>query len=162
MQMKVPKAALAALPLLVPLFLLPASANASTGEHGSGSYNTTGQIISVRQVDGNTVITATEVQTLTGALNGIRQATGVDIIHPDGTFAAHDSGTFTGTVDGRTGTLVISGANSGSGTTGTGQFTGEHGTGGLKGLHLRGTFQVVITGPTTSDGTYSAQFRFGS
>ena len=162
MQMKVPKAAFAALPLLVPLFLLPASANASTGEHGSGSYNTTGQIISVRQVDGNTVITATEVQTLTGALNGIRQATGVDIIPPDGTFAAHDSGTFTGTVDGRTGTLVISGANSGSGTTGTGQFTGEHGTGGLRGLHLRGTFQVVITGPTTSNGTYSAQFRFAS
>ena len=160
--MKVPKAAFAALPLLVPLFLLPASANASTGEHGSGSYNTTGQIISVRQVDGNTVITATEVQTLTGALSGIRQATGVDIIHPDGTFAAHDSGTFTGTVDGRTGTLVISGANSGAGTTGSGQFTGEHGTGGLKGLHLRGTFQVVITGPTTSDGTYSVQFRFGS
>ena len=160
--MKAPKAAFAALPLLVPLFLLPASASASAMEHGSGSYTTTGQVISVRQVDGNTVITATEVQTLTGALSGIRRATGVETIHPDGTFAAHDSGTFTGAVDGRTGTIVISGANSGSGTTGTGEFTGEHGTGGLKGLHLRGTFQVVITGPTTSDGTYSVQFRSGS
>jgi hypothetical protein len=160
--MKVPKAAFATLPLLVPLFLLPASANASTVEHGSGSYTTTGQVISVRQVDGNTVITATEVQTLTGALSGIRQATGVEIIHPDGTFAAHDSGTFTGAVDGRTGTIVISGASSGAGAAGSGQFKGEHGTGGLAGLHLRGTFQVVITGPTTSDGTYSVQFRFGS
>ena len=160
--MKVPKAAFAALPLLVPLFLLPASASASAAEHGSGSYTTDGQVISVRQVDGNTVITATEVQTLTGALSGIRRATGVEVIHPDGTFAAHDSGTFTGAVDGRTGTIVISGASSGAGTTGSGQFTGEHGTGGLAGLHLRGTFQVVITGPTTSDGTYSVRFRSGS
>ena len=52
--MKVPKAAFAALPLLAPLFLLPASANASAVEHGSGSCTTTGQVISVRPVDGAT------------------------------------------------------------------------------------------------------------
>jgi hypothetical protein len=146
--MKAPKAAFATLPLLVPLLLLPASANASALEHGSGSYTTTGQVISVRQVDGNTVVTATEVQTLTGTLSGIRRATGVEIIHPDGTFAAHDSGTFTGAIDGRTGSIVISGASSGAGTTDSGQFTGEHATGGLTGLHLRGTFQVVMTRPS--------------
>jgi hypothetical protein len=160
--MKVRKAAFAALPLLVPLLLLPASANASALEHGSGSYTATGQVISVRQVDGNTVITATEVETLTGTLSGTRRATGVEIIHPDGTFVAHDSGTFTGAVDGRTGSIVISGASSGAGDTGSGRFAGEHGTGGLAGLHLRGPFQVMMTGPTTSDGTYSIQFRFGS
>jgi hypothetical protein len=70
--MKVLKAVFTALPLLASLLLLPASANASTLSSGSGSFTGTGEVISVRQVDGNTIITATEVQTLTGALNGTR------------------------------------------------------------------------------------------
>lgn len=160
--MKVLKAALMALPLLAPLLLLPASANASTLSSGSGSFTTTGEVISVRQVDGNTIITATEVQTLTGALDGTRVATGIEIFHPNGTFVAHDSGTFTGTVDGRTGSITISGASSGVGNTGSGQLVGDQGTGGLAGLHLQGTFQPVVTGPNTADGTYSAQFHFDS
>jgi hypothetical protein len=160
--MKALKAAIAALPLLASLFLLPASANASTLSSGSGSFTTTGEVISVRQADGNTIVTATEVQTLTGALTGTRRASGIQIFHPDGTFTAHDSGTFTGTVDGRTGSITISGASSGVGNTGTGQIVGDRGTGGLAGLHLHGTFQPVITGPTTADGTYSIQFHFDS
>jgi hypothetical protein len=160
--MKVLKAAFAVLPLLAPLVLLPASANASTLSSGSGSFTTTGEIISVRQADGNTIVTATEVQTLTGALNGTRRASGIQIFHPNGTFTAHDSGTFTGTVDGRTGSLTISGASSGAGNTGSGQIVGDRGTGGLAGLHLQGTFQPMITGPTTADGTYSIQFHFDS
>src|ERR1051326_4718664 len=96
--MKVLRAAFAALPLLVPLLLLPASANASTLQTGSGSFTTTGEVISVKQAGGNTIVTATEVQTLTGALRGTRMATGIQIFRPDGTFAASDSGTFTGTI----------------------------------------------------------------
>ena len=164
--MKKLKMAFTALPLLVLLLvslpLLPGGANASTLSSGSGSFTATGEVISVRQADGNTIVTATEVQTLTGALDGTRVATGTEIFHPDGTFVAHDSGTFTGTVDGRTGSITISGASSGVGNTGSGQIVGDQGTGGLAGLHLQGTFQPVITGPTTAGGSYSIQFHFDS
>ena len=68
----------------------------------------------------------------------------------------------TGTIDGRTGSITISGASTGTGNTGTGQIVGDHGTGGLAGLHLQGTFQPVITSATTAEGTYSIQFHFGS
>jgi len=160
--MKILKATLAALPLLAVLLLLPASANASTLSSGSGGFITTGEVISVKQADGNTIVTATEVQTLTGVLSGTRVATGIQVFHPDGTFTAHDSGTFTGTIDGRTGSITISGASSGVGNTGKGQIVGDRGSGGLEGLHLQGTFQPVIISATEADGTYSIQFHFGS
>jgi len=160
--MKVFKAALAALPLLAFLLWLPAGANASTLASGSGSFTATGQVISVQQADGNTIVTATEVQTLTGVLTGTRVASGTMTFHPDGTFTAHDTGTFTGTIDGKTGSITISGASTGTGNTGTGQIVGDHGTGGLAGLHLQGTFQPVVTGATTAEGTYSIQFHFAS
>jgi uncharacterized protein DUF3224 len=159
--MKLFKAVLAALPLLVSLLLLPA-VHASTLSPGSGSFTTTGEVISIRQADGNTIVTATEVQTLTGVLTGTRLATGIQIFHPDGTFTAHDTGTFTGTVDGRTGSITISGASSGAGNAGSGQIVGDRGTGGLAGLHLQGTFQPVITSATTADGAYAVQFHFDS
>lgn len=159
--MKALKAVLAALPALAPLFLLPA-AHASALSSGSGSFTTTGEVISVRHADGNTIVTATEVQTITGVLDGTRRAEGTEIFHPDGTFTAHDSGTFTGTIDGRTGSITISGASSGAGNTGSGLLVGDRGTGGLAGLHLQGTFQPVITGATTAEGTYSVRFHFDS
>jgi hypothetical protein len=159
--MKALKTVLAIPPVLASLLLLPA-AHATTLSAGSGSFTTIGEVISVRQADGNTIVTATEVQTLTGVLSGTRMATGIEIFHPDGTFTAHDSGTFTGTVDGRTGSITISGASSGTGNTGSGQIVGDHGTGGLAGLHLQGTFQPVITGSTTAEGTYSIRFHFDS
>lgn len=156
------KAAFAALPMLASLLLLPASANASPLSSGNGSFTSTGEVVSVKQASGNTIVTATEVQTLTGVLSGTRVATGITIFHPDGTFTAHDSGTFTGTIDGRTGSITISGASSGVGNAGNGQIVGNRGTSGLAGLHLQGTFQPVITGPTTADGTISIQFHFDS
>src|SRR5215468_4515318 len=61
--MKVFKAVFAALPLLASLLLLPA-ARASTLSSGSGSFTTTGEVISIRHADGNTIVIATEVQTL--------------------------------------------------------------------------------------------------
>jgi hypothetical protein len=160
--MKVPKAVLAALPLLASMLLLPAGAGASILPSGSGSFTTTGEVISVKQAGGNTIVTATEVQALTGALTGTRVASGTQTFHPDGTFTAHDTGTFTGTIDGRTGSITISGASTGTGNTGTGQIVGDHGTSGLAGLHLQGTFQPVITSATTAEGTYAIQFHFGS
>jgi hypothetical protein len=160
--MKVFKAALAALPLLASLLWLPAGANASILSTGTGSFTATGEVISVQHADGNTIVTATEVQTLTGVLTGTRVASGTMTFHPDGTFTAHDTGTFTGSSDGRTGSITISGASTGTGNTGTGQIVGDRGTGGLAGLHLQGTFQPVVTSATSAEGTYSIQFHFDS
>lgn len=160
--MKASRAAFFALPLLASLLLVPASANASTLESGTGSFTATGTVTSVKHVDGNTIVTATEVQPLTGVLTGVRVAEGITIFHANGTFEAHDTGTFTGTVDGKTGTLTISGASSGAGSTGDGTIVGYNGTGGLAGLHLHGTFQPVITGPTTAEGPIQVQYHFES
>ena len=97
------------LPLLLSLILLVPMASASTPMSATGSFTATVTITSISQADGNTIITAIETQTLSGFLTGARIATGVEIIHPDGTFNAHDSGTFTGTVNGMSGTAVITG-----------------------------------------------------
>jgi Protein of unknown function (DUF3224) len=160
--MKVRKAALAALPLLASLLVLPAGVSASSSSPGSGNFTATGEIISVHQADGNTIVTATEVQALTGTLTGTRVASGTMTFHPDGTFTAHDTGTFTGTIDGRTGSITISGASTGTGNIGTGQIVGDQGTGGLAGLHLQGTFQPMVTSATTAEGTYAIRFHFDS
>jgi len=163
---RVAKRAFAALPLLAALLVFPATANASASSSdrasGSGSFTATGEVISVKQVGGDTIVTATEVQLLTGTLTGVRRAVGVEIIHADGTFEATDSGTFTGSIAGRTGTLTISGASSGVGNVADGRLVGFRGTGGLEDLHLRGTFRTVLTGATTADGTYSIQYHFDS
>jgi hypothetical protein len=160
--MKLRNVIFSALPLLVPMLLFPVSASASTLEHGTGYFTATGDILSVKHVDGNTIVTATEVQPLTGVLNGVRVAEGITIFHANGTFEAHDTGTFTGTVDGKYGTLTISGASSGTGTTGNGTIVGYNGTAGLAGLHLEGTFQPMITGATTAEGPIQANYHFES
>jgi Protein of unknown function (DUF3224) len=158
--MKALKTAFPLLVLLLSLLLLTPLASASTPTTGSGSFTSTASNISVRHVDGNTIITATETQTLSGFFRGTRVAEGIQVIHPDGTFNAHDTGTFTGTADGRSGTVVITGSSTGVGDSGSGQLVAELGTGGLAGLHAQGTFQPTITGPTTAAGTYSVQFHF--
>jgi len=147
------------LPLLSLILLVP-MANASTSASATGSFTATVTITGISQADGNTIITAIETQTLSGFLTGTRIAEGVEIIHPDGTFNAHDSGTFTGTVNGMSGTAVITGSSTGIGATGSGQFVAELGTAGLSGLHAQGTFQPTVTGPTTVTGTYSLQYHF--
>jgi heat shock protein HslJ len=156
-----PTKALKTLPLfLLPLVLLVPLANATTPTVGTGSFTATVTIISISQVDGNTIINAIETQTLSGFLTGTRIANGVEIIHPDGTFNAHDSGTITGTVNGLSGTATITGSSTGIGASGSGQFVVELGTAGLSGFHAQGTFQPTVTGPTTVTGTYSLQYQF--
>ena len=147
------------LPLLLSLVLLMPIASASTPASATGSFTATVTITSISQADGNTIITAIETQTLSGFLTGTRIANGVEIIHPDGTFNAHDTGTFTGTVNGMSGTAVITGSSTDTGASGSGQFV-EQGTAGLAGLHAQGIFQPMVTGPSTVTGTYSLQYHF--
>ena len=158
--MKALKITLPVLFLLSSLVFLTPLANASAPTTGSGSFTSVATNIQIRQADGNTIITATEIQTLSGFFTGTRVAEGIQVNHPDGTFTASDSGTFTGTVEGRSGTVVISGASSGVGDSGTGVIVADQGTGGLATLRGQGTFQPRITGPTTAEGTYTLNFHF--
>src|SRR3989454_6790620 len=123
------------LPLVLSLILLVPMANASIPTSATGSFTATVTITSISQADGNTIITAIETQTLSGFLTGTRIAEGVEIVHPDGTFNAHDTGTFTGTVNGRSETAIITGRSTGTGAACTGQFVGEQGTPRVAGTH---------------------------
>jgi hypothetical protein len=144
-----------ATPAILSLVMLTSPAQASTAFTAAGSFTSVVTITSVRVADGNTFVTGTEVQMLTGWLIGTRVAEGVEVIHADGTFEASDTGTFTGTVAGQDGSIVISGNSMGAGLTGFGRLVVDRGTLGLAGLHGDGTFVPTITGPTTAAGTYS-------
>jgi len=150
--MKATSAAAAALLLSIGL---TGTAGATTPTVVEGTFTSTVTVTSVRFEGGNIVVAGSEVQTLSGALIGTRVAEGVQVIHPDGTFTAHDTGTFTGTANGRSGSVVIDGTSTGVGDTGFGQLVVRFGTEGLAGLHGHGTFEPVFTGPTTVAGTYS-------
>ena len=160
--MKKIRVALVTLPALLPVFLLPAAANAATVQTGSGSFTSTVVITSVTQDGPNMVIAGTETQQITGTLNGVRVATGVEVVQPDGHFVAHDQGTFTGTVDGQSGSIEIDGESSGVGNSGNGTIHFSHGTGGLAGLDAEGTFAPMFTSFSSASGSYTVKFHFGS
>lgn len=94
--------------LALPLLFLPL-ASATTPTTVSGSFIASFTVLTITVSGGNTIITVTETATLSGFFTGTRIAQGSEIIHPDGTFNAHDTGIFTGTVNGLPGTLIING-----------------------------------------------------
>jgi len=160
--MKVLKAALPALTLLLPLILLPARANASTLPADSGNFTSTVEITSVRHADGNTIIAGVETQTLTGLFTGTR----VRIRPRDRPRRRHIRGPRQRNLHRHRGWsprhrghqwLQHRLRDSGSG-----QLVAGQGNGALAGLHAQGTFEPTITGPTTAEGTYSVQFHFDS
>ena len=153
--------ALAALPALLPALVLT-SASASTIETAEGSFTSSVGVTRLEHVGGNTIVYGPEVQHLSGAFEGTRVATGVMVIHADGSFEARDKGIFTGTVDGRSGTVEIDGTSDGVGSSGSGQLVIGRGTGDLAGLHAQGTFAPRFTSLTAGVGTYSVQLHLGS
>ncbi len=142
------------LPLLPPLLSIPL-ASATTPTPVTGGFTASFTVLSLRSSDGNTIINVGETATLTGPFTGTRTAVGFEIIHPDGTLNAHD----TGTVNGMSGTLVITGDSTGFGAAGSGQFTVGQGTAGLECSHAQGPFQLTATGPTTTIDIYTVQFH---
>ena len=151
------KAELLAL-LALPLLSIPI-ANATTPTTVTGTFTASFTVLSITSSDGNTIITVSEIATLSGFFSGTRVAQGSEIIHPDGTFNAHDTGIFTGSAKGVAGTVVITGESNGIGGTGSGDFIVGQGTGGLSGVHAQGPFQFAATGPASTTGTYSVQFH---
>jgi hypothetical protein len=142
--------AIAAVALVVP------GAAANSTVPASGSFALTVTPVKIAPTPQWTAIIGTVNETLSGTIAGTRTGQIAALVMPDGTFEALDSGPFTGTVAGRTGTALITVPSSGVfGVSVTGRFVLSGGHGGLTGVNATGTLTGQATGPTSYAGTYS-------
>jgi hypothetical protein len=139
-----------------------ATAGAPPPTAASGTIaNTSATFNSVRQADGNLVVNLSATATYTGTFTGTSTLHGILVIHPDGSAYFHDVETFTGTVNGVSGTVTfnLTGHNDSDLVVHeTRTVTGA--AGGLAGLHgvLHEVGEVVRpNGPVTS---YSGEIQF--
>jgi uncharacterized membrane protein len=128
----------------------------------TGTFNLTIVPVSVRQADGNTITDFTFHEQLSGSIAGTRVGTGTLVVHPDGTLTVEDTGRFTGTVAGISGSViaVVRGEGTFASLTATATIDGSSGTGRLRGLRGEVTITGAATGPTTLAGSYVGQVHF--
>ena len=131
----------------------------------NGNWDDCNVIIDVSEAGPNLILTVLITETFTGTFNGSYEGLERDVIYADGTATFHGSGTFTGTVSGRSGTAVMSYEGTAFTLTATANWVVEQGTGDLSTLRGRGTFQGHETGPIqacddTFAGTYTGQIQF--
>jgi len=142
--------------LLIPVVQATAYARAPpTAAEGTWTYIITDFKV-IKQVGGNTFVSAEETGTWTGTFIGTSKMVVSGVIHSDGLLTFHGLIYFEGTVGGVDGTLVI--RYSGK-VMPTGELTGhwviQSGTGDLVNLRGRGTL-----GGLGYDLTYSGQVHF--
>jgi hypothetical protein len=144
-------------PLIVCTFLIGSSLAAFADEpvQGGGTFTISFTPVVERTADGNTFIDYTFTETTQGIFDGTRVGSGELVIHADGSLNTINSGTFTGTIAGRSGTAEMSFRGSGTFASAGGSYTVTGGTGGLAGVHAEGKDSGSATGPTTFAGTYS-------
>jgi hypothetical protein len=106
----------------------------------------------VRLADGNTILRLTETFDVVGTLSGTLVMEESAVIHSKGHLTYQGFGVFTGTVDGRSGTLCLRVVDSPSPL---GEMTITSGTGDL--ANLRGHATYVETAPNT--GEYTIQLH---
>jgi hypothetical protein len=84
------------------------------------------------------------------------------VVHPDGTLTVEDTGRFTGTVAGISGSViaVVRGEGTFASLTATATIDGSSGTGRLRGLRGEVTITGAATRPTTLAGSYVGQVHF--
>lgn len=144
------------LPLVAALWLAVApAAYADQPGQANGTFTVSFSPVSVRTADGNTFIDYTFSEEMVGALAGTRTGMGSLVIHPDGSLNTSNSGIFTGTIAGVSGTVVMRYTGSGTFASAAGSFSVTDGTGGLAGVHAEGSDSGAATGPTSLAGTYS-------
>ncbi len=116
--------------------------------------------IGVKEASGNTKIDFKETANLTGTFTGIADVVGTIILHLTGNFTVQLRATFTGTVDGKSGTLVflVEGNGEGGAPGGTiqGQMVIQSGTDELANLHGQASFE----GRAGVEVNYSGQIHF--
>ena len=128
-------------------------AHASTAITGKGTFLLT---ITSQTVIASGVVSFTFSELISGDVAGTRVGSGILIVHPDGTFVGVDSGTFTGSVAGISGTAkipVIASGTFGGSFTATGVLC--CGTGLLEGVSGIVSITGAFTSATTLAGTYS-------
>ncbi|HZS18147.1 MAG TPA: DUF3224 domain-containing protein [Candidatus Udaeobacter sp.] len=116
-----------------------------------------------RQVGENVIITFNISGTATGTLTGsVVVGTEMDVVHRDGSITLHGSFLFSGSVNGRSGTMVFSYEGIGNAVTGHEnlRFVGEQGTGDLTGTHVNVTAEGDVGAPSpgcdvSGAGTYT-------
>jgi len=89
------------------LFTLP-NAEAGPPVPATGSTTDCEHVISVQSHGPNTIITSSITVCFHGTFEGTWVGTERDVIHPNGTVTGQGSGVFSGTVNGRSGTMVFS------------------------------------------------------
>jgi hypothetical protein len=137
-------------------------AEAATPVSGSGTFVITLTPVGTRTADGNTFIDFTFDETIRGLYSGRRVGQGSLVVHPDGTVTARDSGVFTGTVAGRSGTAILSVEGVGTFAALTAQVQASDGTGGLTDIHSQAFVTGSAVGLTTLAGTYTGRVQFGA
>jgi len=149
------------LPLVSAVWLgVAPAAYADEPVQGGGTFTISFTPVPERTADGNTFIDYTFTETTLGIFDGTRVGSGELVIHADGSLNTINSGTFTGTIAGRSGTAEMSFRGSGTFASAGGSYTVTGGTGGLAGVHAEGKDSGSATGPTTLAGTYSFKVNF--
>ena len=129
---------------------------------GVGTFTISFSAAPERTADGNTFLEYTFIENSLGIAHGVRVGSGELVIHPDGSFNTANTGVFTGTIAGRSGTAEMDFRGSGTFAHAAGSYTVTHGTGGLSGVHAEGKDSGSATGPTTFAGTNSFKVNFSA
>ena len=138
------------------------TAYADTSVQGTGSSTISFVPVVERIADGNTFVDYTFTENLVGIVEGIRIGTGEVVFHPDGTFNTQNTGIFTGTIAGKSGSAEMDFRGSGTFASAGGNYVVTAGTGGLAGVHAQGTDSGSATGPTSFFDTNSFKVTFGA
>jgi hypothetical protein len=138
------------------------AAQASTPVSGSGTFQITFVPIVERTADGNTLIDYTFVENTVGIVDGTRIGSGELVIHADGSFNTENSGIFTGSMAGKSGTAEGTYRGSGTFASAGGNLSVTQGTDGLAGVHAEGMDSGSAIGPTTFAGTISFKVNFSA
>jgi Protein of unknown function (DUF3224) len=109
-----------------------------------------------RSAGPNTIITDTFTDVLSGTFSGTSVLQERYVLRADGSFIDHAVQTFTGTVNGVTGTATLIDVVAGDATSFHGHFVVVSGTGGLANLHGQGTLEGSST---TGAGTYTGRIQ---
>ena len=143
--------------LLLPAMLRAPIISADQPTPGSGTFTPASPptILENRVADGNTIIIAMQPFTVAGTLMGTEVLTFHEVIHPNGTVDIQSFGVFTGTVNGRAGTVLSRNVSTGDSNSQEGHFTLFGGTDALATLHAEGAWSFI-----GSAGTYSGSFHF--
>src|SRR5512133_2367414 len=147
---------------------LPSAVASGTPQPASGGFfpcfNYAGP---PQQVGDNLIITFNVTGTITGTFVGSFVGTEMQVVHPDGSINLHGSFVFSGSVNGSSGTLLVTYEGIGNAVTGHENLhvVARQGTGGLAGVHANLTAEGDVGAPNqgcdlSGAGTYTGQILF--